>query len=222
VDVRRLYGITLCVLLLAGGLSIVSPSAPVLAQREPSSPAPAAVVDPGASRDGQRDFDFEFGTWKARLSRLDRPLTGSTTWLEYEGVSVVRKLWDGRANIGELAVNGPGGRIEGLTLRLYNPQTRQWHISWANARDGMLGEAMTGGFSNGRGEFFGEELLEGRVILVRFVFSEIAERSFRFEQAFSNDWGRTWEVNWKAAFTRSSASQDHDPRAPAYGQIVPK
>jgi hypothetical protein len=152
--------------------------------------------------DGQHDFDFEIGTWKARLSRLDKPLTGSTTWFEYEGTSVVRPLWDGRANLGELAVRGTAGQIEGLSLRLYNPQTRQWHISWANARDGMLGDGMTGGFTGRRGEFFGEELFNGRTILVRFVFFDLAPTAFRFEQAFSDDWGKTWEVNWKARFNR--------------------
>jgi hypothetical protein len=122
--------------------------------------------------------------------------------LEYEGTSVVRKVWDGRANLGELAVRGSAGQIEGLSLRLYNPQSRQWHISWANARDGMVGDPMTGGFTDGRGEFFGEEMLDGRVILVRFVFFDITPNSFRFEQAFSDDWGKTWEPNWKAAFRR--------------------
>ena len=156
-----------------------------------------------APHDGQHDFDFEFGVWKARLSRLERPLTGSTTWLDYEGTSTVRKVWNGRANLGELAVDGPAGHIEGLTLRLYNARTRQWNISWANARDGVLdGATMFGGFMNGRGEFFGRDSLDGRAISVRFVFSNITPTSFRFEQAFSADGGTTWEVNWKAAFTR--------------------
>jgi hypothetical protein len=53
------------------------------------------------------------------------------------------------------------------------------------------------GASHGRGEFFGEELFNGRVILARFVFSDMTPSSFRFEQAFSADWGKTWEVNWK-------------------------
>jgi len=156
-----------------------------------------------AQRDGQRDFDFEIGAWKARLSRLDHPLTGSTHWLEYEGTSVVRKVWDGRANLGELNVDGPGGRIEGLTLRLYNTAAGQWNITWANARDGVLDRAtMSGGFSDGRGEFFGEDSINGRAIYVRFVFANITPTSFRFEQAFSADGGRSWEVNWKAEFTR--------------------
>ena len=157
-----------------------------------------------AERDGQHDFDFEIGAWKTHLSRLDHPLTRSTHWLEYDGTSVVRKVWDGRANLGELEVSGPAGRIEGLTLRLYNTAARQWNITWANANDGMLDRAtMFGGFADGRGEFFGHDSLGGRAIYVRFVFSDITPTSFRFEQAFSADGGKTWEVNWKAAFTRS-------------------
>ena len=164
---------------------------------------PATVQPAAIEHDGQHDFDFEFGAWKARLSRLDRPLTGSTTWLEYKGTSVVRKVWDGRANLGELEVDGPAGHIEGLTLRLYNAKARQWNITWANASDGMLDRAqMFGGFKDGRGEFFGQDSLAGRAIYVRFVFSDITATSFRFEQAFSADGGKTWEVNWKATFTR--------------------
>jgi hypothetical protein len=158
---------------------------------------------PAAQRDGQHDFDFEIGSWKARLSRLDRPLTGSTRWLDYAGTSVVRAVWDGRANLGELAVQGPAGRIEGLTLRLYNPRARQWNITWSNAAEGVLDRAtMFGGFTGGRGEFFGQDSLDGRAIFVRFVFSDVTPASFRFEQAFSADGGQTWEVNWKATFTR--------------------
>src|SRR6185295_19979033 len=75
-------------------------------------------------RDGQHDFDFEIGTWKTHLRRLVRPLTGSTTLVEYEGTTVVRKVWNGRANLVELKANGPAGSFEGLSLRLYNPQSR--------------------------------------------------------------------------------------------------
>src|SRR5262249_43711241 len=165
----------------------------------PAAPRQAA----SAAHDGQHDFDFEFGAWKARLSRLQRPLSGSTDWVDYEGTSVVRKVWDGRANLGELDVDGSAGHVEGLTLRLYNPRAKQWNINWANAAAGTLdGAPMRGSFKDGRGEFFGEDALDGRAIFVRFVFSDITPTSFRFEQAFSADGGRTWEVNWKATFTR--------------------
>jgi hypothetical protein len=153
-------------------------------------------------RDGQHDFDFEIGTWTTRLRRLSRPLSGSSTWVAYEGTSTVRKVLDGRANLVELDVKGTDGRIEGLSLRLYNPQTRQWSIHYASSRDGVLTAPVTGRFTNGRGEFYGQDTLDGRVILVRFVVSDIKADSCRFEQAFSDDGGKTWEVNWIAVDTR--------------------
>jgi hypothetical protein len=161
----------------------------------------AAALAAG-QRDGQRDFDFEIGTWQTRLSRLAKPLTGSTTWVEYEGTSVVRKVWDGRANLVELDVKGPAGRIEGLSLRLYNPQARQWSLHFSNSSGGTLTPPVTGEFRNGRGEFYGQETYNGRAILVRFVISDITPASCRFEQAFSEDGGKTWEVNWIATDTR--------------------
>lgn len=153
-------------------------------------------------RDGQRDFDFEIGTWRTHLRRLQNPLTGSKTWVEYEGTSVVRKIWNGRANLVELDVSGPAGRIEGLSLRLYNPESRQWSLNFSNSRGGTLSPPVIGEFRNGRGEFFSQETLNGRAILVRFVISDITPDSCRFEQAFSDDGGKTWEVNWIATDKR--------------------
>ena len=153
-------------------------------------------------RDGQPDFDFEIGTWKTHLRRLLRPLTGSTTWVEYEGTTVVRKVWNGRANLVELVVDGPAGHLEGLSLRLYNPDSRQWSLNFSNSASGTLSQPAIGEFKNGRGEFFNQETLNGRAILVRFVISDITPTSCRFEQSFSDDGGKTWEVNWIAIDTR--------------------
>jgi hypothetical protein len=73
-------------------------------------------------RDGSHDFDFEIGTWKTELKRLQHPLTGSSLWVEYSGTTVVSKVWSGRANLVELDVTGPSGHIEALSLRLYNKE----------------------------------------------------------------------------------------------------
>jgi hypothetical protein len=158
---------------------------------------------PAEARDGQHDFDFEFGSWKVHLRHLLRPLTGSTTWVDLDGTSIVRKVWDGRANLGELEVTNRDTHIEGLSLRLYNPQTHEWKIYWANSGDGNLGTPpMTGQFKDGRGEFHDQESFNGASIDVRFIFSGISSGSFRLEQAFSADGGKTWEANWIADFSR--------------------
>ena len=159
----------------------------------------AALAD---ARDGQHDFDFEIGTWKTHLSRLQHPLSGSKTWLDYDGTTVVRKVWDGRANMVELEVDGSAGHIEALSLRLYNPQAHQWSLNFSNAAAGTMATPTIGEFSDGRGEFYDQETLGDRAILVRFVISDIRADSARFEQSFSADGGKNWEVNWIATDTR--------------------
>jgi hypothetical protein len=157
-----------------------------------------AVLPAKAGGNGQHDFDFETGTWKTHLRRLVHPLTGSTTWVEYDGTSRVRKLWNGRANLLELEVDGPNGHIEALSLRLYNLASGQWSLNFSNSAAGTLGTPAVGQFEHDRGEFIDQEMLGTRMILVRFVISDITPRSCHFEQAFSDDGGRSWEVNWIA------------------------
>jgi len=163
-----------------------------------ASARPAAA----AEREGQRDFDFQFGTWKTHVRRLVHPLTGLTAWTDYDGTSVVSKVWNGRASLLELEVQGPAGHIEGVGLRLYNPQSHQWNLNWTNSGVGMLDLPMVGEFKDGRGDFYGLDTYEGRRILVRNGFSEITPNSSHFEQAFSADGGKTWETNWIMTFTR--------------------
>ncbi|MGH6615795.1 hypothetical protein [Sphingomonas sp.] len=188
--------------MLVAGVIAVQP-VPVPAQSPTPAGRPAGQAMP-MLRDGARDFDFEFGAWTAHISRRLRPLTGSSEWVEYDGLSTVRKVWDGNANLGELNVSGPGGKIQGLSLRLYDPASRQWKISWANARDGAITPAMIGGFdASGHGEFYNQDALGDRQIFVRFIFSPVVDKSFRIEQSFSGDGGKTWEVNWISDFRRA-------------------
>jgi len=163
---------------------------------------PTSSSRSGAPRDGSHDFDFEIGKWNTHLRRLVKPLTGSTTWVEYKGTTVVSKVWNGKANLVELDVTGPAGHIEALSLRLYNPESHQWSLNFANSAGGTMAIPTIGEFKNGRGEFYDQETLNGRAILVRFVISDITANSCHFEQAFSDDGGKTWEVNWIATDTR--------------------
>ena len=193
--------------LLVCSLVVVSQPLQGLAQQNSDAAktgSPPAITE----QDGQHDFDFNIGTWKTHVSRLLHPLTGSTNWVEYEGISVVRKVWNGRASLFELEVDGPAGHIEGVGLRLYNPQSHQWSLNWANSHDGAMTQPMIGEFKNGRGEFFDQETFNGRTIFARNGFSEITPNSCRFEQAFSGDGGKTWETNWVMTFARVQDESD--------------
>jgi hypothetical protein len=186
-------------LLIAGLVVMLQP---VQGRAQQGSDAAAGLQQPAVKHDGQHDFDFEIGTWKTHLRRLVHPLTGSTTWVELEGTTVVRKVWNGRANLAELEADNASGHLEVLSLRLYDPQSHQWSLSSANSKSGTLSQPIIGEFRNGRGEFFDQESFNGRTILVRNVWSDITADSGRFEQAFSDDGGKTWEVNWIAVDTR--------------------
>jgi len=199
--VMNLKHIRIC--LMACSLVVAYHPVQGLAQQN-SDAAKTSVQHTPTKHDGQHDFDFEIGTWKIHLKRLDHRLTGSTTWVEFDGTSVTRKVWDGRADLEELEVDSPTGHIEGMTLRLYDPQTHQWSLYWATSKSGAMGPPTIGEFKNGRAEFFDTEPSgpNGRAILVRFVWSDITPNSAHFEQSFSDDGGKTWEVNWITDQTR--------------------
>lgn len=165
---------------------------PVAALGQTASPAEQP-------RDGSHDFDWEIGSWTTRLRYLPEPLTGSNRWVEYRGTSEVRPVLGGRANLVELSVEGASGKIEGVSLRLYNPKARQWTLNFANIRSGLLTSPVTGAFdAKGRGVFYGVDNVNERTVLVRFVISDVTANSARFEQAYSADGGVTWETNWIA------------------------
>jgi hypothetical protein len=183
--------------------TLVGPSG--LAAQTAGAPTKAGAHASGTQRDGQHDFDPLVGTWKAKLKRLVHPLSGSTTWIDFEGTQITRSVWGGRATLDEFHVDSPSTNthIDGLTLRLYNPESRQWHIYWANARKGTLDfPPVVGEFNNGRGEFYDQEYFEGRSIFVRYVWSDITATTARFEQSFSDDGGKTWEANWISTIER--------------------
>ena len=155
-------------------------------------------------RDGSHDFDFELGNWKIKLRRLEHALSGSTKWIEYNGTSTTKPLWNGKAQVEELQIDSTTGvHLEGMTVRTYNPTAHQWYLSWANAKNGIFAQPPTvGEFKGDHGEFYDSEEFEGRWIMVRLVWSKITKTSAHFEQAFSADGGKTWEVNWITDQTR--------------------
>lgn len=172
-------------------LSLLALTAGAASGEAAPTPSTSAVTD------GQHDFDWEIGTWRSHVRVLAEPLSESPDeWLGFEGTSVVRPLMDGRSNVVEFDVRGPAGRIEALNLRLYEPQADRWSLTFVNLRDGLLAPAVYGGFHDGVGEFYGDDQLDGRPIEVRFRIVRQGPDKARFEQAFSDDGGQTWETNW--------------------------
>lgn len=157
--------------------------------------------------DGGHGFDFLIGDWTVRLRQLEKPLTGSTAWVEYRGISRTHKVLDTNANFEEFAVTSVDGkkRKKGQTLRLFNPKTREWSIYLVDADNGLLPmPPVTGSFRNGVGEFYDQELWNGRTIFVRYQWSARGPNGAHMEQSFSPDGGRTWEANWIIDLTREA------------------
>lgn len=201
--------------ILAASVILIPAASGGLAQQKTSS----QTVAPG--RDGQHDFDFIFGSWKIHLKRRLHPLTGSTVWTEFNGASVYRKIWDGRANINEFEADSPTGHIEGLTLRTYNPQIHQWSLYWANSKVGILAVPQIGQFKNGHGEFYAQDKLDGKDIFVRYIWSGITRNSVHFEQSYSDDGGQTWEANWISDMSRAADGTDASDGNFTAAQTIP-
>jgi hypothetical protein len=155
-------------------------------------------------RDGQHDFDFQFGSWKVHNRRLLHPLTGSKEWVEFDGTVVARPVWGGRANMDEFEGDSPGGHIEGMTVRTYNTKTHEWSIYWANQKNGVISLPATVGKFNdhGVGKFYDQEEINGKTVFVRFIWTVESPDHTRWEQAFSDDGGKTWETNWIITATK--------------------
>jgi hypothetical protein len=152
-----------------------------------------------AAHNGRHDFDFEVGTWKAHVRKLLHPLTGSHEWDELDGTVVTRSLpmlegW----NESEMKVDSPTTHthIEILAVRLYNPASQQWSIYGSSIKTGIFDPPQIGQFNNKRGEFYAQDIFQGRAVYIRYVWQDLSPSSTHFEQAFSADGGKTWETNW--------------------------
>jgi hypothetical protein len=149
------------------------------------------------------DFDFWFGRWNVRNRWLKRRLAGSDDWEEFDATVVARPLLDGVGNEDEFRTDHAGGFI-GMSFRFFDPERKRWSIYWADSRrPGELDPPVLGTFEGDVGVFEGEDVYRGRPILVRFTWSGVTTPTPRWEQAFSDDGGRTWETNWIMEFTRA-------------------
>ena len=148
------------------------------------------------------DFDYLPGEWNVHNRRLRERLAGSDEWEEFEATSVARKMLDGHGNEDEFRTDHAGGFV-GMAFRFFDSETRLWSIYWADSRrPGTLDPPVLGSFSGDTGVFEGDDTFGGRPIRVRFIWSGVTTPTPRWEQAFSDDGGKTWETNWVMEFTR--------------------
>lgn len=152
---------------------------------------------------GPHDFDFLHGDWEIRNRRRTDFLDPGADWEEFGATDHCRPLFGGAANVDEMDVPSQGW--QGLTLRLFDPEAKQWSLNWASSRGGKLFPPVLGRFEDGRGEFYGDDTHHGEDVRVRFVWSGISPATARWEQAFSVDGGVTWLTNWTMEFTRSAS-----------------
>ena len=152
--------------------------------------------------DGRNDFDFLVGNFIMRHRRLKERLKGCTEWEEFDGTATGKKILNGRGHMDEVIINRSTGYNYGCTVRLFDVNSRQWSIYWSAGTSNVLDTPMIGGFKDGVGEFYSQEAFEGRHIFCGFTWSKITANSAQWEQAFSIDGGKTWEVNWMNTFER--------------------
>jgi hypothetical protein len=152
------------------------------------------------------DFDFWPGEWEIHNRRLRERLAGSDEWEEFEARGTAWKILDGHGNADEYRTEHEGGFV-GMSFRFFDPETRLWSIYWADSRRaGLLDPPVLGSFEGDVGVFEGDDTFDGKPIRVRFTWSGVTTPTPRWEQAFSEDAGETWETNWEMEFSRPEAA----------------
>jgi hypothetical protein len=153
-----------------------------------------------------RAFDYQFGTWRVQVASLTNPAGAHATWTHYDGTHTVMPLLEGRANLGVLEIAGPTGSVEGMQLRLYDPQTQRWNLSFGNASDGELGATSVGRFAGARGTFLSSDRIAGRRVLVRTKTIVQNPSAYRDVTSYSTDNGTSWRPMWIASYVKVSSA----------------
>ncbi len=181
-------------LAMVGGLSAITPS---------QVPAFANDLLDSFPRGGRNDWDWLAGKWNVRHVRLKERLRNDTRWEEFNGTCQMWTTMDGMGNVDDNYLELPDGAYRAMGVRALDEKTGLWSIWWLDARHNSVDPPVRGGFKDGVGTFIGEDKLRGQPILMRFVWSKIEKDSAHWEQAFSPDEGKTWEVNWRMDFRRA-------------------
>ena len=165
-------------------------------QQSEAKPQPAGVSS-------EHDFDFLIGSWSVQHRRLKHRLAHSNEWENFSGTCRAWRVLDGQGDVDDNVLEAPAGTYRAVSLRSFDLETRSWSILWLDSRHPHeLDPPVVGEFRNGVGTFLANDTLNGRPIVVRYIWSDITPNSAKWHQAFSDDGGRTWETNWIMEFHR--------------------
>lgn len=149
---------------------------------------------------GTSDFDFEFGRWHVAHRRLKERLCGCDDWESFSGLSETRPVLGGAGNVEDNLLHLPTGDYRAIAIRSFDAASGDWAIWWLSSHaPHSLDVPVKGRFQDDEGSFYADDLLAGRPIKVRFLWRR--GHAPRWEQAFSDDGGTTWETNWTMDFT---------------------
>jgi hypothetical protein len=155
------------------------------------------------------DFDFAIGDWTVKHRRLKERLAGCDDWVEFDGTMSTRKILGGDGNLEDNFLDLPGDPYRAIALRSFDPLTLHWSIWWLDGRNPThLDIPVVGGFAAGKGLFYANDQLDGQPIKIRFTWFASRPEP-RWEQAFSNDDGVTWETNWTMDFYRANSGSEN-------------
>jgi hypothetical protein len=147
-----------------------------------------------------RDFDFLVGSWRVSHRRRAKWLAQCEDWIEFDGTMRLQLVLGGGANVDDNEISLPSGRYRAVTLRSFDPATKQWSIWWLDGRwPNRLDTPVVGAFVEGVGTFYADDVYQDRPVRIRFLWNTSA---CTWEQAFSDDNGASWETNWVMRFTR--------------------
>jgi len=159
------------------------------------------------------DWDWLLGDWDVFHSRLKDRLVKSTEWQEFKGRSSFWTTLGGMGNVDDDIVELPAGVYRGLSLRAFDPKTSSWAIWWVDGHNPeRIDPPVRGGFKGDEGEFTGPDIYKGTPVTVRFRWHEVRSKRPWWDQAYSTDGGKTWEINWRNYFTRTRATASGQPR----------
>jgi hypothetical protein len=184
------YGLHLIALIFVGAFALMSNN----------SAEANTAKSPNTMPSEAEGFTFLNGNWRVFNRKVKEPMSGREEWIEFEARARFFTLLDGLVSVEEL--RDAKGAPFGSAMRTFDRERRTWSDAWVSARDGVLQLPSHGRFENGVGIWESPEELNGQEIRARGVWKRVSKNEVTWEQLFSRDNGKTWELSWKMRFER--------------------